>query len=41
MTDSRFAYIWEYRVKPSSEAAFLEFYGPGGAPPRCASQGRW
>jgi heme-degrading monooxygenase HmoA len=31
MTDSRFAYIWEYRVKPSSEAAFLKFYGPGGA----------
>ncbi len=31
MTDSRFVYIWEYRVQPSSEATFREFYGPDGA----------
>ncbi len=31
MTSSGFAYIWEYRVKPSSEDTFREYYGPAGA----------
>ena len=31
MSGSRYVYIWEFRVDPSREAAFIAAYGPTGA----------
>ena len=30
MADDTFAYIWEYRVRIDSDAAFRKHYAPGG-----------